>query len=129
MLYIYFANGQTLRYRAGNVTRNPTGNPFQGGIMSPFPAGVIWNVYSIERFTPKSGQDWIDFGPAFFKIGDPGTIAYTRGTGLHGGTDSPFSITDGCIRITTNDMYNLLSYLVRTRLELDQFYAFRARGH
>jgi RHS repeat-associated protein len=129
MLYIYFTNGKYFAFGAGNVTRNPGGNPFKGGIMSPFPAGVIWHVDHVERFTPESGQDWIDFGPAFFKIGDPGTIAYTRGTGLHAGTDSPFSITNGCVRITTNDMYSLLNYLDQSHLELQQFYAFRPGGH
>jgi len=121
---IFFKNGAILRYPAGNNTNNPTGNPFKGGIHSPFPHGRIWKVDHIERYSSSDGQDWIDYGPAFFKIGSPGTIAYTRGTGLHAGTNSHLSLTNGCLRISTQSMNDLLGHLDRSGQQLEQVYAY-----
>jgi hypothetical protein len=124
----FIKDGRALIYPAGNNASNPHGDPFTVGSNGPFPYGVIWNVHHVERFSPGDGNDWTDYGPAFFKIGDPGTIAYRRGTGLHGGTDSPFSLTNGCIRITNDSMSSFLGHLDATHQQLEQVYGYPT-GH
>jgi hypothetical protein len=121
---VFMKDGRILTYSAGNNASNPHGDPFKVGTNGPFPHGITWNVDHMERFSPADGQDWTDYGPAFFKIGDPGTIAYRRGTGLHAGTDSPFSLTNGCLRISNDSMRNFLGHLDATRQQLEQVYAY-----
>jgi len=121
---IFMKDGRTLTYPAGNNASKPHGDPFELGSNGPFPHGIIWNVHHAERFSPVDGQNWKDYGPAFFKIGDPGTIAYRRGTGLHAGTDSPFSLTNGCLRISNDSMRSFLGHLDLTRQSLEQVYAY-----
>jgi hypothetical protein len=119
----FMKDGKVFSYPAGNNASNPRGDPFTVGSHGPFPHGVIWNVDHVERFSPND-DGWTDYGPAFFKIGDPGTIAYRRGTGLHASTDSPFSTTNGCIRISNDSMRSLLGNLDATHQKLEQVYGY-----
>jgi hypothetical protein len=111
-IIFHFSNNETRTYRAANLTTNQNGNPCEIGSHAPCPAGrwFLNPPLLVQPGTPHYGR----VGPAFFRIGRPGSIPYLRDLGLHAGSDSYRDLTYGCIRMTNDDLHDLLNY-VRSR--------------
>ena len=94
-------------YPAGNNTTNPAGDPNTVGSNGPAPHGT----FPVQP--PVDTQGRVEYGPYFWPIGDVGPngerldIARQRGIGLHCGRSGPESRTQGCIRMSDADCYNL----------------------
>ena len=99
---------QLAQFPAGNNTTNPTGDPFTVGSNAPAPTGT----FPVQ--SPINTQGQPEFGPFFFPVGAVGPngerfdIARKRGIGLHGGRRGPESKTQGCIRLSDDDIRNLV---------------------
>jgi len=104
ILRVVDRNGNLIgEYEAGNMTTNPTGDPYTVNSFGPAPAGTF-------PVQPPINTDGLpEFGPYFWPIGAVGPnrgrldIARQRGIGIHSGRSGSQSRTQGCIRISDED--------------------------
>lgn len=98
-------------YPAGNRTTNPWGDPFSIDSNGPAPPGAYQLQTPIAEPHPS-----ISYGPYFIPIGEIGLfgsrldIARQRGIGIHGGRSGPGSRTEGCIRLSNDNIIDIVEF-------------------